>query len=101
METVASNPDLSRQLAALTPAQGALLELRLMQKNSNQARQRQVIQRQAARPSAPLSYNQQELWLLDQLMQGAPIYHTPTAARLTGVLDVSALRQALQSIVAR
>ena len=101
METTASNPDISRQLAALTPAQRALLESRLLQKNCNQAGPRQVIQRQVEQKLAPLSYNQQGLWLLNQLIQGAPIYHTPTAARLTGALDVSALQKALKTIVAR
>ena len=101
MQTTASNSDISRQLAALTPAQRALLELRLMKKMTRKASPRQVIKRQAERKLAPLSYNQQGLWLLNQLMEGAPIYHTPTAARLTGPLDFSALQTALKTIVAR
>ncbi len=101
MPTTASNPDVSGQLAALTPAQRALLELRLMRKNSNHTGPRQVIPRQADRKVAPLSYNQQSLWLLNQLMEGAPIYHTPTAAKLTGTLDVAALQSALKTIFAR
>jgi amino acid adenylation domain-containing protein len=101
MQTTSSNPDISGQLAALTPAQRALLELRLMRKNSNHTAPRQVIPRQADRKVAPLSYNQQGLWLLNELMEGAPIYHTPTAARLTGTLDVAALQKALKTIFAR
>ena len=98
MQTAVSNPEISRQLSALTPAQRALLELRLLRKNHAS---RHVIPRQAHRKPAPLSYNQQGLWLLNQLNQGETIYHTPTAARLTGTLDVPALQKALQTIVAR
>ncbi len=101
MQTKVSNNDINQQLAALTPAKRALLELRLRQKICQKAGPRQVIRRREKRELAPVSYNQQGLWLLNQLMQGAPIYHTPTAARLTGNLDVAALQNALKSIVAR
>src|SRR5258706_5444532 len=98
---VTSTSNIGQQLAALTPAQRAMLELRLMRKNSKHSGPRQVIPRQADRKVAPLSYNQQGLWLLNQLMEGAPIYHTPTAAKLTGALDVAALQRALKTIFAR
>ena len=38
-----------------------------MRKNSNHAGSRQIIPKQTDRKSAPLSYNQQALWLLDQV----------------------------------
>jgi amino acid adenylation domain-containing protein len=78
-----------------------LLEKRLMQKNKRPKHERQVIRRQPDRQAAPLSYNQQGLWVLDRLMPGAAVYHSPTAARLKGRLDVAALTRALQAIVAR
>src|SRR2546423_12267608 len=99
--TVSNNQDLAQQLAALSPAKRSLLELRLMQKNRRKEGPRQVIQRQLDRESAPLSYGQQGLWVLDQLMPGTSLYHTSTAERLTGALDVAALKKALDSIVAR
>src|SRR5438445_9418862 len=97
--TTSYSPEIARQLAGLSPAKRALLELKLMQKRPAGKTSRQVIQRQANRESAPLSYNQQGLWVLNQLMPGTSLYHTPTAARLTGTLDVSALRQALDAIL--
>src|SRR5712692_437081 len=101
METNASSTDIGRQLAALSPAQRALLELRLTQKSRRAKPARQIIKRQTDRHSAPLSYNQQGLWVLDRLMPGASLYHTPTAVRLTGTLDLAALTKALKAIVAR
>lgn len=101
LEIQNSSADLARQLASLRPAQRVLLEKRLMQKNKRARHERQVIKRQADRKSAPLSYNQQGLWVLDRLMPGTAVYHSPTAVRLTGELDVDALTKALQTIVAR
>src|SRR5437588_6560116 len=99
IETNPRATDIGRQMAALSPAQRALLELRLMKKNRREQTTRHVIARQLK--SAPLSYNQQGLWVLNQLMPGESVYHTPTAARLTGELDVEALKKALQAIVDR
>ncbi|RSZ55173.1 amino acid adenylation domain-containing protein, partial [Massilia atriviolacea] len=50
----------------------------------------------------PLSFAQQRLWFLDQLDSAAgAAYHMPLALRLKGALDKSALRAALDRIVAR
>src|SRR4030088_2021424 len=101
METTTSYHDtIAQQLAGLSPAKRALLELRLMKKHAAGTAQR-VIPRRANREVAPLSYNQQGLWVLNQLMPGTSLYHTPAAARLTGDLNVTALRRALNFIVAR
>ncbi|KAF3889903.1 MULTISPECIES: non-ribosomal peptide synthetase [Nostocales] len=47
------------------------------------------------------SFAQQRLWFLDQLIPGNTIYNVPTAIRLTGLLNCTALQQALQEIVCR
>ena len=59
------------------------------------------IPRLADRGSPPLSFTQERLWLLEQLEPNNPVYNRPLALQLTGPLDESALRQALQSLTAR
>ncbi|HEV2846615.1 MAG TPA: amino acid adenylation domain-containing protein, partial [Thermoanaerobaculia bacterium] len=49
----------------------------------------------------PLSFAQERLWVLDQLDPGKPTYNIPTALRLRGPLDLSALTASLQEIVRR
>jgi amino acid adenylation domain-containing protein/FkbM family methyltransferase len=49
----------------------------------------------------PLSYAQQRLWFLDQLEPDSPFYNSPIAMRLTGQLNVRALKQTLSEIVRR
>jgi amino acid adenylation domain-containing protein len=50
---------------------------------------------------APLSFAQQRLWFLDQLQPHSPLYNLPTAVRLRGPLERTALERAIQKIVAR
>jgi hypothetical protein len=49
----------------------------------------------------PLSFAQQRLWFLDQLVSGNPFYNVSTAVRLIGHLNVTALAQSLDGIVRR
>lgn len=50
---------------------------------------------------APLSFAQQRLWLVERLLPGNAIYNVARAYRLKGALDVGALQQSLNFIVAR
>jgi len=49
----------------------------------------------------PLSFAQQRLWFLDQMDDARTAYNIPLALRLTGVLDVQALRVSLATIMQR
>jgi amino acid adenylation domain-containing protein len=49
----------------------------------------------------PLSYSQQQLWLIDQWDPGAPTYNVALAFRIRGALDLDALRSAAAHILAR
>src|SRR6185436_7188878 len=50
---------------------------------------------------APLSYAQQRLWFIHQLDPTSVAYNIPLAVRLTGRLDVAALRSTLTEVVRR
>src|SRR5664280_1722925 len=49
----------------------------------------------------PASFAQQRLWFLDRLLGSSGLYNIPWAIQLNGVLDVPALQQSLNAIVAR
>src|SRR5262249_871219 len=53
------------------------------------------------REHLPLSFAQERLWFLDQLDPGNPLYNMAQKMRLRGHLDVSALQQAVNRMVAR
>lgn len=49
----------------------------------------------------PLSFTQQQLWLLDLLDPGNPAYNMPFALRIEGDLDITAFNQAFTTIIER
>ncbi|MFC9898103.1 amino acid adenylation domain-containing protein [Nocardia sp. NPDC127579] len=55
-----------------------------------------------ARPEPlPLSLAQQRMWFLNRFDAGSATYNVPIAVRLTGALDVAALRSAMADLVER
>ncbi|MEV0804951.1 condensation domain-containing protein [Micromonospora sp. NPDC050200] len=83
--------NLHPDLADLTPEQQELLALRL---------RRARTQRPDPGPLPP-SFTQEQLWFLDRLEPGTPVYNVPFAERITGPLDVPALHRAVNAVVAR
>ncbi|MGH3663833.1 MAG: non-ribosomal peptide synthetase [Micromonosporaceae bacterium] len=77
-----------------------LLRLRLQQQETAQAQRDQipVVPRTGA---LAVAEQQRSLWFLHQLTPDSPAYNVPFAVRLRGELDVTALRAALQGLVAR
>src|SRR5271165_5004299 len=49
----------------------------------------------------PLSFAQERLWFLDQLVPGSPAYAIFDAVRMRGPLHLPALRRSLQELVRR
>ena len=92
--------DLSARIGALSPAKQALLASWL-KGQQGAAPGAPSIPRREGRGPAPLSLAQQRLWFLHLLEPDSPAYTIAWAARLRGPLDLRALREALDSLVAR
>ncbi len=99
--------DLSKIIAGLTPEQRELLLRRLRKpraaaEEGAKAPASPSIPWQPRGPEGlPLSFAQQRLWLLDQLIPGNPAYNMPASVRLSGPLDVASLVRTLESLARR
>jgi amino acid adenylation domain-containing protein len=51
--------------------------------------------------AVPVTMTQEHLWDLDRLLPGAPFSNMPYAARLTGLLNMTALEQSFNEIITR
>jgi len=100
--------DLSHEIGGLSADQLALLQARLQRlrrQGGGEGSGRRIVRRErrddGGEAGAPLSFQQEQLWFLDQLDPGSPAYNQPSAIRLTGALDRGALSRALTEIVRR
>lgn len=60
-----------------------------------------TIPRRPTETSAPLSYGQEQLWLLDQMAPGRLVYNESYTLRIRGALDAMALEWSLNEVVRR
>ncbi|MEA2172671.1 MAG: hypothetical protein QOD00_263, partial [Blastocatellia bacterium] len=92
-------------LEDLTPEQQSLLMLWLREKASAQATEQALesapLKRAPRDVELPLSFAQQRLWFLDQLEPGSSVYNIPAAVRLTGALNVKALKESFLELINR
>ena len=84
----------------LTPERQQLLELLLKKKGIDVTRAKAIPRRGKADPCL-LSFAQERLWFLHELEPQSTAYTMPAAFRLTGPLNVAALKQSLDEIVMR
>lgn len=94
----ALSPDLRQRLA---DSKDALLELLSTQRDAVTATRLPAIAPRPLEQRSALSYSQQRLWFLDQLLPGRATYIMPFVYRLRGPLQVEALRGALDDVVRR
>src|SRR5688572_32847968 len=51
--------------------------------------------------TAPLSFAQYHMWVIDQMTPGNPAYNLPNAFRLRGALNLKALEESFNQVIAR
>ncbi len=88
----------------LTPEQRARLALQLSKKKALQPaadEQKIPCAPRSQKERLPLSFAQQRLWFLAQLVPDSPFYNVPTLWQLNNALDLLALQETLNEIVRR
>src|SRR6266516_7064616 len=104
METIASGTlvvdgnDAMSNITELSEAKRALLEKYLRGGYPTGA---DTIPRRAPGKPVPLSFGQQQLWLLAQLIPDTPVYNESVTVHIPGPLDVTALEQSFNEILRR
>src|SRR5712692_9594875 len=99
--------DISKSAFELSPKRRALLEALLQQEGlaspASEKIPRKEPDKQTARSarSFPLSFAQERLWFLDQLVPNNAFYNIDTCLRLSLAIDHSALERSLNEIVRR
>ena len=88
------------QLASLTPAQRAVLELKLVERKRHAAPPA-AIRRRDDLATYELSFAQERLWFVERLLPAGGANHIAGAVRLEGALSHRALRHSLAGIVRR
>ena len=86
--------------STLSPVKQALLKQRLKRASHEQVKRPEI----PVRPnpdSAPLSFTQRQMWVIDQMTPGNPAYNLPYSYRLRGPLKVSALEDSFNQVVKR
>ena len=86
--------------STLSPVKQALLEQRWKRASRGLVR-RPEIPRRPNRDSAPLSFAQLQMWVIDQMTPGNPAYNMPNGYRLRGPLDSQALENSFNEIIQR
>ena len=97
---VSAGDQLAARRAALSDAQKALFSARL-RRGSASAPDAVEIPRRVGNGPARLSFAQQRLWFLDQLVPGNPFYNIPAALPLNFAVKLDDLRWTLNEIVRR
>jgi amino acid adenylation domain-containing protein len=92
--------NIAKRIAALSPEQRKLLELRLKQKQINLETTSSISPRKAG-DTLPLSLMQEKLWFGHQLQPNLPLYNESSLFKLTGSLDLVAIKKSINQIIDR
>ncbi|HEU4508042.1 MAG TPA: amino acid adenylation domain-containing protein [Pyrinomonadaceae bacterium] len=92
---------LATRIADLSSAKLELLAQRLREKRERAELQQSIPRRPQSDAPLPLSFAQQRLWFLDQLVPNSPAYNVPTSVRLSGPLNPDVLQQTFTELLRR
>ncbi|HEY0601395.1 MAG TPA: amino acid adenylation domain-containing protein [Herpetosiphonaceae bacterium] len=92
--------DRARQIADLSPEQLDRL-LQQARKKKQAAASASIRPRQEAARDVPLSFAQQRLWFLNQLVPDNAVYNISQAVRLIGALNVATLERSINAVIQR
>ncbi len=92
---------LSQKLAALSPEQRALFELRLKKLEQQKKPEPPRLLRRPVTGTAPLSMDQERLWFVNQFAPENAAYNIHTGTRVIGPLDVALLEKSVTTVIAR
>ena len=101
MQEQLSNPKAETSLANVSDAKRHLLQKYLRGEINQALTSSRAIARRTPETPPQLSFAQERLWFLDQLMPGSPVFNVPIAVRLFHSTDVGALQKSLTEIVRR
>ncbi|MEO0433591.1 MAG: amino acid adenylation domain-containing protein [Cyanobacteria bacterium J06656_5] len=96
----------SKAKDALSPEKQALFELLLNKRKraesqNSSAATSAISRRPQDMEDVPLSFAQEQFWLLDQIAPDSPVYNIPMAFRIVGALNVTALEKSLNEVIRR
>ena len=92
--------NLAERIAALRPEQRALLEKQLLKRGLSSVKA-QTIPRRGGSPLCALSFDQEQLWFVDQKDPGSFAYNISSSFHISGRLDVDALERSFDEIISR
>jgi amino acid adenylation domain-containing protein len=97
--------ELSERLSSLTPEQKALFDSRLKKRGftapKKQSSRTATIPRRKRENHCVLSFDQERLWIIDQMEPGNPAYNIYSASRLLGPLDPALMERAVNELIKR
>ena len=101
MQEHLSSPSTEPSLAHVSDAKRALLQKYLRGEFAQGEIVSDKIARRSSGSAPQLSFSQERLWFLDQLMPGSPVFNVPIAVRLPTPIDLRALKQGIAEIIRR
>jgi amino acid adenylation domain-containing protein len=96
-----SNPTTEPRAVNISETKRALLQKYLRGEVDDDLTWSRSIARRSRANAPQLSFAQERLWFLDQLMPASPVFNVPIAVRLSAPIDLSALQRSLNEIVRR